>query len=222
MSQHDRSKLTHMSKTEQLVELAGKLSTQQLDDLVELARNMGGTTGVYERLSDAERAGIESGNTKNGYKVRALAEELIQNQSIMTLATRKNTEVWAAPVYYVYHKFGFYFFSDPGSRHIQEALESGQIAVAIHVPSRHWREIRGMQMSGQVEHVSGKIEPSKAVGAYLKKFPFTKEFITPGVILDIAAFKERFRVNLYRFAPSVAYYLDNRIRFGFREEIVLK
>lgn len=132
-----------------------------------------------------------------------------------------NAEAWAAPVYYVYHKFGFYFFSDPESRHIREALESGQVSVAIHAPSVDWQGIRGMQMSGQVEHVSGKMEALKAVGAYFKKFSFTKDFFTPGLAMDIAAFESRFRVKLYRFAPSLTYYLDNKIRFGFREEIVL-
>ena len=139
----------------------------------------------------------------------------------MTLATSLNAEAWAAPVYYVYHNFGFYFLSDPKSRHIREALESGQVSVAIHAPSFEWREIRGMQMSGQIEHVSGKIEALKAIGAYLKKFPFTKEFFTPGVALDLAAFESRFRVRLYRFSPSLTYYLDNKISFGFREKVVL-
>ena len=78
-----------------------------------------------------------------------------------------------------------------------------------------------MQMSGQIEYVSGKMEALKAVGAYLKKFPFTKDFFAPGLALDIAAFENHFRVKLYRFAPSLTYYLDNQIRFGFREEVVL-
>lgn len=139
----------------------------------------------------------------------------------MTLATSNNAEAWAAPVYYVFHDSGFYFLSDPQSRHIQEALEGGQVSAAIHAPSFDWQEIRGMQMSGQVEHVSGKIEALKAAGAYLRKFPFTKDFFTSGITLDIAAFESRFGVKLYRFDPSLTYYLDNKIRFGFREEVAL-
>lgn len=154
-------------------------------------------------------------------ELRALAEELVREQSTMTLATSMNSQAWAAPVYYVYHKFHFYFLSDPATRHIREALESGQVSVAIHAPSFEWREIRGLQMSGRVEHVAGKMEALQAVGAYLKKFPFTKDFFTPGLALDMAAFESRFRVKLYRFAPSLTYYLDNKIRFGFRAEIVL-
>ena len=154
-------------------------------------------------------------------ELRALAQELIQSQSTMTLATGKNSEAWAAPVYYVYHNAGFYFFSDPASRHIREALESGQASAAIHAPSFDWQDIRGMQMSGRVEHVAGKMEALKAVAAYLGRFPFAKDFFSAGVALDMAAFESRFRVKLYRFAPSLTYYLDNKIRFGFREEVEL-
>ena len=78
-----------------------------------------------------------------------------------------------------------------------------------------------MQMSGRVVHVAGKMEAVKAIGAYLIKFPFAKEFFTPGVALDMAAFESRFRVKLYKLAPSLTYYLDNKIHFGFREEVVL-
>lgn len=164
---------------------------------------------------------VKAGGEPNAAELRILAEELIENQSTMILATSKNAEAWAAAVYYVWHNSGFYFLSNPESRHIQEALESGQVAVAIHAPSFDWQEIRGLQMSGKLEYVSGKIEALKAVGAYLGKFPFTRDFFNPGLALDIAAFESRFRVKLYRFSPSLTYYLDNKIRFGFREEVAL-
>ncbi len=163
----------------------------------------------------------DSGDQPDAAELRALAEELIRDQSIMTLATSRNAEAWAAPVYYVYHNSGFYFFSDPESRHVREALESGQVSVAIHAASFEWQEIRGMQMSGRVERISAGMEALKAVGAYIGKFPFTRDFFTPGAALDIAAFESRFRVRIYRFTPSLAYYLDNKIRFGFREEVAL-
>jgi uncharacterized protein YhbP (UPF0306 family) len=155
-------------------------------------------------------------------ELRSLAAELIQKQSVVTLATSAKDQAWAAPVYYVYHKSGFCFFSDPGTRHVSEALEGGQASASVHAPSFDWREIRGLQMSGRVEHVSGKIEALGIIGAYLKKFSFIEEFFTPGNDLDMAAFESRFRVKLYKFTPSLAYYLDNKIRFGFREEVSLE
>ncbi len=151
----------------------------------------------------------------------SLAGELVKEQSVLTLATCMNGESWAAPVYYVFHNSSFNFFSAPDCRHIREASQNQQVSAALHAPSFDWREIRGMQMSGKIEHVSGKMEALGMIGAYLNKFPFTKEFFKPGNDLDMAAFESRFRVKLYKFTPSLAYYLDNKIRFGFREEVNL-
>ena len=154
-------------------------------------------------------------------ELKTLAEDLIKAQSTMTLATARENIPWAAPVYYVYLKYCFYFFSDPTSRHIQESLAGNQASSAIYAPASTWKEIRGIQMSGSVENISPGLEAIEAVRAYLKKFSFTKDFFTPGQALDLSAFTSRFRVKLYRFKPSLIYYMDNSIRFGFRGKITI-
>lgn len=154
-------------------------------------------------------------------ELKKLAEKLIEEQTTMTLATAKADVPWAAPVYYVWFKSCFYFFSDPSSRHIQEALASGKASSAIHATAASWQEIRGLQMSGSIEAVAVGLEAVEAVRVYLKKFPFTKEFFTPGQALDLTAFIKRFKVTLYKFNPALIYYLDNQIRFSFRERVSL-
>lgn len=156
------------------------------------------------------------------HDLKKLAEDLIREQSTMTLATARENVAWAAPVYYVYLNSCLYFFSDPTSRHIQESLASDQASSAIYAPASTWQEIRGIQMSGSVEVISPGLEAIKVVHAYLKKFTFTKDFFTPGQALDLSAFTNRFRVKLYRFKPSLIYYMDNSICFGFRERVYLK
>ncbi|NQU13198.1 MAG: pyridoxamine 5'-phosphate oxidase family protein [Desulfobacteraceae bacterium] len=157
----------------------------------------------------------------NSKDLKGLAEEIINGQSTMTLATAEGDVAWAAAVYYVYVNARFYFFSDPESRHIRESLASGQASAAIHGAASTWQEIRGLQMSGNVGAISVGPEAVKAVRAYLKKFTFTTEFFESGQSLDLAAFTRRFRVRLYKLEPFLIYYLDNSIRFGFREEVVL-
>jgi uncharacterized protein YhbP (UPF0306 family) len=154
-------------------------------------------------------------------ELRILASELIKEQSTMALATAKEYVAWAAPVYFAFHKPSFYFFSDPESRHIQESMESGQASATIYAFAFTWKEIRGIQMTGKIQHVPIGLETVQAIRAYLKKFPFTKEFFKPGQDVDMASFEKRFRVKLYKFSPTLVYYLDNQIRFGFREEIIL-
>ena len=154
-------------------------------------------------------------------ELRKLAEELVKAQHTMTLSTAVKDVAWAAPVYYAHLAFKFYFFSDPASRHIQEALASHQVAAAIFHQSSTWKEIRGIQMSGALLPLSPGIESVRALRAYLKKFPFTLEFFGSGEKLDLDGFAKRFRVRFYRYQPDLLYYMDNRIRFSFRERLEL-
>ena len=153
--------------------------------------------------------------------LKNLAEDLMRAESTMTLGTARGNMAWCAPIYYIYVKHCFYFFSDPASRHIQESLANTQASSAIYAPASTWQEIRGVQMSGSVETISPGLEAIEVVRAYLKKFPFTKDFFSPGQALNLSAFTSRFRVKLYRFKPSLIYYMDNSIRFGFREKITI-
>ena len=164
-------------------------------------------------MGEIESLGINRG------RLRKLAENLIEEENTMTLATAQGNAAWAAPVYYVFCRSAFYFFSDPGSRHIEESLAGGQASAAIHASAVSWEEIRGIQMSGSIDMVSGKLEGVEAIGKYLKKFGFTKDFFSKDQAMDLDAFAKRFHVRLYKFKPTLIYYLDNSIRFGFREEI---
>jgi hypothetical protein len=157
----------------------------------------------------------------NNRDLRKLAEEIINGQSTMTLATAKEGVAWAAPVYYVYLNSRFYFFSDPESRHIRESLENSQASAAIYGAASTWQKIRGIQMSGSIGAVSVGPGAVKIIRAYLKKFAFTTEFFESSQPLDLAAFTKRFKVRLYTLEPSLIYYLDNSIRFGFREKVFL-
>ena len=161
----------------------------------------------------------KTNSTPTEQALKNLAEELMRAESTMTLGTAMGNIAWCAPVYYIYLKHYFYFFSDPASRHIQESLANTRASCVIYAPASTWQEIRWVQMSGDVESVSPGLEAIEVVRAYLKKFPFTKGFFSPGQALDLTAFTSRFRVKLYSFKPSLIYYTDNSIRFGFREKV---
>jgi uncharacterized protein YhbP (UPF0306 family) len=152
-------------------------------------------------------------------QLRDYALDLIEKQYTMTLCTALQDTPWAAPVYYVNLSFNFYFFSDPRSRHIQESQTANQAAAAIFHQSNSWREIRGVQMSGRITNLWPGLEALRALRAYLKKFPFTEEFFDSRDQLDLEGFSKRFRVRFYCFRPDLVYYLDNRIRFSFRERV---
>ena len=166
----------------------------------------------------------KTGDTKKTPDKRELTEmarRLVADQNTLTLATADAGTAWAAPVYYVFVKSTFYFLSSPDSRHITEALQSGQASAAVHAAASTWKEIRGLQMAGQIRTVKPGLEAVRVLRAYLKKYPFTTEFFTDNQPLDLNTFAKRFGVKLYSFNPSLVYYLDNQIRFAFREEATL-
>ena len=76
-------------------------------------------------------------------------------------------------------------------------------------------------MTGKIRAVKPGLEAVRILRAYLKKYPFTTEFFKENVPLDLDAFAKRFGVKLYGFVPALVYYLDNQIRFAFREEVTL-
>lgn len=158
----------------------------------------------------------------NRTELNRLARDLIDRVSTMTLATSGLNSAWAAPVYFVYQEGKFFFFSKPDSRHIEEAMASGFAAAAIHATAESWQHIRGLQMAGVIRKSGIGLNAISAVQAYLKKFPFTKEFFKDEQQMDLKAFITRFKVSLYHFTPERVYYQDNQIRFGFREEICLE
>ncbi len=163
----------------------------------------------------------DSNNTPTEEELSVLAGRLAAEQTTMTLATTSGDAAWAAPVYYVFFDSAFYFLSTPDSRHIKEALENDRASSAVHASGSTWQEIRGLQMSGSIHPVKGRLEAFQVLRAYIKRFPFTKDFFKKNTSMDPESFWERFGVKLYRFKPSLVYYLDNRIRFAFREEVTL-
>lgn len=162
-----------------------------------------------------------SDKTPNGRELTAMARELVNEQTTLTLATAENGTAWAAPVYYVFVNSTFYFLSSPDSRHIREALLNNQASAAIHAAASSWQEIRGLQMAGRIRMVKPGLEAVGVLREYLKKYPFTADFFKGNLTLDLDNFAERFGVRLYGFVPSLIYYLDNRIRFAFREAVAL-
>ena len=163
----------------------------------------------------------DTNKTPTRLELTELARHLVAEQNTLTLATAEGDTAWAAPVYYVFVESTFYFLSSPNSRHITEALRNDQASAAVHAAASTWKGIKGLQMTGRIRVVNPGLEAVQVLRAYLKKYPFTKEFFKENISLDLDTFAQRFGVKLYRFIPTLAYYLDNQIRFAFREEVTL-
>lgn len=177
---------------------------------------------------------------------RTAALALIADSAVMTLAVTTVEGPWAAPVYYTYLAAdgGFYFFSSPKSRHIKAALELGSCGAAIFRQARalethsketpsletssletsaleacSWETICGLQMCGEVS-TAGATRGARALTHYLKKFPFSRSLLPRGNY-TLEVFQHRLGVRFYRFRAIRIEWTDNRIRFGYRNEVTL-
>ena len=157
--------------------------------------------------------------TPSTESARQAALELIRSESTLVLSTHGPEGPWVAPVYYVFHQGGFYFFSASESRHIRQSMVDSRAAAAIFHRSDGWQGIRGIQMSGAVAPVDSKVLSLKVFSRYLQRFEFIRGLFADGALPDMQHFISRFKAHLNAFTPNEIYYTDNRFGFGTRFRI---
>lgn len=136
----------------------------------------------------------------------------------MVLATCDDKTPWIAPVYFVFHKGVFYFFSSPRSEHSKQLAQNQAAAGSIFHDSEQWENIQGIQMSGHVKEVCSAATFAAATARYLVRHPFARAFLseTADSMLDL-----RNKVSLYGLSPDAVYFVNNRNAFGNRVRIEL-
>ena len=138
----------------------------------------------------------------------------------MTLATSAHEVPWAATVFYASDELRLYFFSVPESRHCENLATNPRVAVTIQEDYKDWRQIKGIQLEGQVALVDGILEKGKAMAIYARKYPdVMKLFTDPSSGLFYKAF---LKVKFYCVVPEKLFYIDNAQGFGKRQELILE
>lgn len=142
-------------------------------------------------------------------------EQMATSQKVMTLAVSWQGGAWSSPVYYLYWKKAFYFFSSTDSRHIRGSQQTGgRAGASIFVDALSFDEIQGIQMQGYIEHVKKNGKGLAAAAAYLKRFA-----ISHGKVDALTFIKQQYRASFYRFVPHGLIYMDNRVAMGFKKEL---
>jgi uncharacterized protein len=132
--------------------------------------------------------------------------------STLTLATTTASGLpQAAPLFFAAADDGsLIFISGAESRHSVNIAANNKAAVTIHGDTWDWNEIVGMQMEGSVGAIPAGPERDAAWETYKAKFPFVVNFEN-----DVA------RSHFYRFTPRWVRLIDNRVRFGYKEEFTV-
>ena len=146
---------------------------------------------------------------------REEALAFIESHRVMTLATHGTRGPWASAVFYVNEGFTLTFLSSPRSRHASDLAADSRCGAAVHEDCSDWRQIRGLQLEGNVRALSGG-EQRRAIMRYAQKFPVTHLDQAPAVIR--AALE---RVAWYEFVPHRCFFVDNTHGFGHRDEVLL-
>lgn len=149
----------------------------------------------------------------NGSVQRAL--DYLAAHRVMTLATCGPQGPWAAAVFYASRGFNLYFLSSPRSRHAVDFATDSRAAATVQEDYAEWGDIRGVQLEGRVERLSG-VDEAEARALYGMKFPLVAgSGPAPAPIAAALA-----RVHWYRLAPTRAYFIDNSRGFGHRDQVL--
>jgi uncharacterized protein len=142
----------------------------------------------------------------------AAARRLFDEVAVMTLATCTDAVPWATDVYFAPDGFDLVFLSSPRSRHSRNLTINPACAATIHPLVNSWREIRGLQIEGEVRPPAGTVFKARALAAYLTKFPFARDLIAhPAETAGAFA-----GATLLVLRPSRLRYLDNAVGIGTR------
>ena len=147
---------------------------------------------------------------------RARALQYLREHHVANLATSGSGGPWAAAVFYVSDRFDLYFLSTRTSRHCENIARDPRVAVTVQEDYSDWPKIKGLQLEGVAGELSGDDE-KQARRLYGEKYPLVGMISqAPSAIIKAMA-----RVSWYCFTPKRAYFIDNSVGFGHRDELDL-
>jgi general stress protein 26 len=125
--------------------------------------------------------------------------------NICTLATiREDGFPQANTVVYVNDGITILFATEPTSQKIKNIKFSNKVSLTINQDYPDWTKIKGISMGGTAEILNNKEEIDKAMGLYLKKFPFVAN-LPP---MDLA---------IVRVIPKIIYFQDYEIAWDHQD-----
>lgn len=149
--------------------------------------------------------------------------DLLNAESVLTLATADACGSWSAPVLYaatfIEEKPILYFLSAHSSRHIKNLPINGSAAGSIYAGYQgDWQTIKGVQMHGAISELTDNaLQHWQTV--YFARFPEVAEIINNPASQQqkkiASAFK---RSGKFSFTPSLIKLTDNSAKFADRNQ----
>ena len=146
---------------------------------------------------------------------------MLEAHSTAALATSGEDGPWASSVFYASDdRLCLYFLTDGRTRHGRNLAGDGRVAAAINADVSAWSDIRGLQIEG-VAAVVPETGREEALNLYLDKFGAVRTLTRAPRDDDEHEIGRRLGlIPIWKLVPARVRILDNRVRFGWKEEFV--
>ena len=154
-------------------------------------------------------------------ELRARVATFLAEHTTLTLSTvgPEDAPAAAAVFYATDDDLNLYFLSEERTQHGQNLLADPRVAGTIQADGQDWRTIRGVQLRGTAEGVTGA-EIAHAAAVYGRKYAFVAALLAgqagPGALTGPLA-----RARFWVLRPAWFRLVDNTVRFGAKEELTL-
>ena len=139
-----------------------------------------------------------------------LIAALLREETTLSLATSgEGGAACVAPLFYIVdEEFSLYWFSSESSLHSLNLKRTPRAAATVYRNAESWREICGVQLSGEVSRVTEPGRRASLVKAYCERFKL-------GRVFRLALHTS----DLYSLRPEFFRYIDNARDFGYKFEL---
>lgn len=154
--------------------------------------------------------------------LRARIGEMLLAHGVATLATIGSDGPWASAVFYASGPgLDLYFVTDPGTRHGRNLAADRRASAAIHAEAAGWSDIRGLQLEGTAARIP-EAERAAVLEIYLNRFPDIRRLQeAPCDEAERGIARRLSTIALWRLSPTLIRLIDNRERFGWKQELRL-
>ncbi|HEY1254944.1 MAG TPA: pyridoxamine 5'-phosphate oxidase family protein [Terracidiphilus sp.] len=146
---------------------------------------------------------------KTQEKLDRIARLLAEQTTLSLATTGEDGRPCIAPLFYIVDEnLSLYWFSSESCTHSRNLRQRSQAAATIYRAAQNWREIRGVQISGEVSIITDPVVRATITEIYCKRFKFGRVFRL--------AIRQSI---LHILKPEFFRYIDNSRGFRFKFEL---
>lgn len=164
---------------------------------------------IYSGQKDRKKSEVTKGATRiMDDQIKDNLLEYLENHTHLRLATvTEDGSPIAHTVAYVSEGAVVYFVTDRRTRKYANITKEPRVAYTVDEDYEDWSKIQGIQMEGEASILEGPEQIGPVMAMFMKKFP------------KMASLPPGFEMGVVKIEPKQAYFLNNLVSFGHRDEI---